>query len=406
MKILFLTSEGFDTPNSTNHLCETMLEDMLKAGIKVHSITSHKTGKYPDIPEKLLAYDNFEYSIVQRDNIDKNNFVKRYLDEIKYAFKAKKIWKKHKKEYDAVLMQSNPNSVFNAVLLKWAMKKPIVLNLYDVFPGHAKSIGVIKNNFVYEVLRKIQRVLYRKCDYIVSMSDDMKAQLVAEKVPERKIKVINAWFDNSVFQDIPRDENRFFARNPELDKSKFYVQFAGLLGYVFDYKMFVDTAALLENESDIEFLLIGDGNQKNVVLDVIKNRGLKNIRYFPWQPLEIIADVYSACDVGLIPLKPGVIGNGVPSKACQLMAARRVIVNSVEESGYTELFDENKMGVNVTTHKAEDVAAAILKLKGDPALRKELGDNAHEFSYRNYSRETNTQKFIDVMTLATEKKKK
>lgn len=398
MKILFLTSEGFDTPNSTNHLCETLLEDMLKAGIAVHSITSHKTGKYADIPEKLLAYGHFEYSIIQRDNIDKNNFVKRYLDEIKYAFKAKKIWKKHKKEYDAVLMQSNPNSVFNAVLLKSALKKPIVLNLYDVFPGHAKSIGVIKSSFVYEVLRKIQRVLYRKCDYIVSMSDDMKAQLIAEKVPEKKIKVINCWFDNSVFQDIPREENRFFARNPELDKNKFYVQFAGLLGYVFDYKMFVDTAALLEKETDIEFLLIGDGTQRSVVLDEIKKRGLKNIRCYSWQPLEIIADVYSACDVGIIPLKPGVIGNGVPSKACQLMAARRVIINSVEESGYTKLFERNEMGINVITHKPEDVAAAILKLKNNPKLRKKLGDNAHAFSYQNYSREMNTQKFIDVIT--------
>lgn len=119
MKILFLTSEGFDTPNSTNHLAETLLEDLLKKGIEVHSITSHKTGTYADIPESLLKCVDFgfTYDIINRDNIDKNNFVKRYLDEVKYAFNARKIWKKHKGEYDAVLMQSNPNSVINAVLL-------------------------------------------------------------------------------------------------------------------------------------------------------------------------------------------------------------------------------------------------------------------------------------------------
>lgn len=40
MKILFLTSEGFDTPNSINHLCETLLEDALKSGLEVHCISS------------------------------------------------------------------------------------------------------------------------------------------------------------------------------------------------------------------------------------------------------------------------------------------------------------------------------------------------------------------------------
>ena len=114
MKILFLTSEGFDTPNSTNHLAETLLEDFVKNGIEVHSITSHKTGIYNDIPSSLLECEGkgFTYDIINRDNIDKNNFVKRYLDEIKYALKARKVWIKHKGEYDAVLLQSNPNSVF------------------------------------------------------------------------------------------------------------------------------------------------------------------------------------------------------------------------------------------------------------------------------------------------------
>ena len=84
MKILFLTSEGFDTPNSTNHLAETLLEDMLKKGIEIHSITSHKTGTYKDIPESLLKYigRGFSYDIVVRDNVDKNNFVKRFIGKI------------------------------------------------------------------------------------------------------------------------------------------------------------------------------------------------------------------------------------------------------------------------------------------------------------------------------------
>lgn len=395
MKILFLTSKGFDTPNSINHLCETLLEDALKSGLEVHCISSHKTGQYADIPAELLQYPNFTYDIIQRKNVNKNNFIKRYFDEVRYAFQTRKIWKKQKHTYDAVLLQSNPNSVVNAVLLS-CLKKPIILNLYDVFPGHAMSIGVIKNKLVYNVLRLIQKILYRMCTYVVAMSDDMKKQLLAEKVPEEKIVVINNWFDDEIFNTIPRTENKFFQKY-QLDVDKFYVQFAGLLGYVFDYKMYVDVAEKLQNHPEIVFQLIGDGNQKQIILDEIERRGLTNIQYYPWQPLDIIAHIYSACDVGIIPLKPGVIGNGIPSKACQLMAARRTIINSVEKSDYTVLFDEYKMGVNVTNHDAQSVADEILRLYRDKSLRETIGENACQYAWKHYSRQKNTAKFINLI---------
>ena len=59
-------------------------------------------------------------------------------------------------------------------MLLGALHRPIVLNLYDVFPGHAMSIGVIKNKLIYNVFRIMQKVLYKKCKYIVAMSEDMK----------------------------------------------------------------------------------------------------------------------------------------------------------------------------------------------------------------------------------------
>lgn len=401
MQILFITSEGFDTGHSTSHLAATLLEDIAKSGIDVYSITSHKTGEYEDIPDRLLKLENFRYSIIKRKIINKNNFVIRYLDELKYVFSAFKIWRKLTKEIDLVLIQSNPNSVFHAILLSIFMRKPIILNLYDVFPGHAMSIGVMNNKLIYNALRMLQKILYKKCKYIVAMSEDMKEELLTEKVPNEKVKVVRNWFDDTVFEVLPKQENKFFNKY-NLDTNKFYIQFAGLLGYVFDYKMYLDVAERLKDEEDIVFLLIGDGNQKEKILAEIKERNVTNIKYFPWQPLNIISDVYNACDIGIIPLKKGVIGNGVPSKACQLMAAKRVILNSVEDSDYTKLFDDYKMGINVTNHNPETVAEAILDLKNNSEKCAELGENAYSFAYENYSRKKNTAQFVDLINKSIE----
>ena len=395
MKILFLTSEGFDTPNSINHLCSTLLEDILNSGIEVYSISSHRSGIYSDIPDKLKTHKRFSYDIIPRKNIDKNNFLFRYIDEIKYAFQAMQKWRIHS-DIDAVLLQSNPNSVYNALLLKLRLKKPIILNLYDIFPGHAMSIGVIKNKFIYEILRSLQKILYRKCKYIVAMSADMNEQLLTENVPESNIKVINNWFDNTAFDSLKRENNRFFQKY-SLDRRKFYIQFAGLLGYVFDFQMYLDVAEKFKTNNEITFLLIGDGNQKELILNEIHKRKLDNILYFPWQPLEIISDVYNACDIGFIPLKQGVIGNGIPSKACQLMAASRVILNSVEESNYTALFDKYHIGINVKDHDPNKVFEAINYLYHHREEMMIIGKNARDYAYLHFSRETNTKKFVELI---------
>ena len=90
MKIMYLTAEGFDTPNPNNQLVMTMLDDFLSYGIGVYLVQSHKTGTYDDIPNCLKDKAGLTYDIIQRPVINKTNFIKRYLDELKYLWRAKK----------------------------------------------------------------------------------------------------------------------------------------------------------------------------------------------------------------------------------------------------------------------------------------------------------------------------
>lgn len=397
MNIMLLTSEGFDTPNSINHLLISLCEDIMLSKHNLYLVSSHKTGIYSDIPSSLRKYDNLSYDIIRRKSIDRNKFVKRYLDEVWFCIRAMKKWYKKRKEMDVVVLQSNPTSVLNALFLHFLMRKPIILNLYDVFPGHADKIGVINNRFVYKVLQGIQNLLYSTCKKIVVMSDDMKdIMMKKEKVKEEKLVVVNNWFDDKMFSVVKREDNLFFIKY-NLDINKFYVQFAGLLGYVFDAEMYLNVAERLKNDSRICFLLIGDGNLKTSILNEIKARELMNVYYFPWQPLDMINHVYNACDIGFIPLKPGVIGNGIPSKACQLMAAERVVLNSVEESNYVNLFNKYEMGESVTNNDPDSVASKIIYLLEHPELRKKIGVNASDYAWQHYSRSVNTHKFISLI---------
>lgn len=119
--------------------------------------------------------------------------------------------------------------------------------------------------------------------------------------------------------------------------------------------------------------------------------------FYPLQPQDMVSDVYSACSVCLIPLKQGVIGNSVPSKAALLMACRRVIVNSVDVGcEYGEMFEREKIGFSAGVDDAKKIANDILKLYKDKRFLDEYADRAKQYGMKYYAREANTKHYIEL----------
>ena len=405
MKILYITYEGFDTPNAANQMAETMISAFLDQGHTVHLIQSHRKGINPDIPKSLKIRENFFCDTIKRKVVDKTKFIKRYLNEFKYAFQAKKKWKKIK-DADVIYLQSNPTILYTMLLLRiFKRKVPIVYSIYDVFPGHAYDIGVIKSKFIYNTLRLLQKPCYRMAKEVTVLSEDMKSNVVGQGAKSDSVHVIPAWYDVKTTREISREENRFIKKYNILT-DKFYVQFAGTIGYVFNYKTVIELAKRLKEEKDIVIQIVGDGTVKNEFEEEVKAEHLENITFYPLQPVELVPDVYSACDICVIPLKRGVIWSGVPSKAPILMACKRVIVNSVEkESQYAKMYAENDMGIAVDIDDYDGLVDAVKMLYSSPETINRMAENAYQFVQNNYSSTKSIEKLLEVFNKAVEKKK-
>lgn len=396
MKILYITAEGFDTPNPNNQMAEVMIRDFLHSGHSVHLIQSHRRGVNLDVPKSLENEPNLVVDTIVRKVVDKTNFIKRYLNDVKYAFSAMKYWKKVK-DADVMYLQSNPTIVYPMLLLRLFKRRvPIVYSIYDVFPGHAYDIGVINSKFIYNIMRIMQKPCYRMATAITVLSEDMKIKVVEQGAKPDDVYVVPAWYDVSTTREIPNEDNRFLQKY-NLIRDKFCVQFAGTIGFVFNYKTVIELAKRLKEYTDIEIQIIGDGNVKNDFVAEAEALGLTNITFYPLQPIEIVPDVYSACDICIIPLKKGVIGNGVPSKAPILMACKRVIVNSVEiGSNYAKMYSEHNMGIAVDIFDYDGLADAIIGLKNSPEQLKVMAENAYNYGKENYSSDASTAKLMDI----------
>ena len=403
MKILYITAEGFDTPNPNNQMAEVMIRDFLKNGHSVHLVQSHRRGVNPDIPKSLEDDSNLTVATIVRKVVDKTNFIKRYLNDVKYAFSAMKYWKKVKNA-DVIYLQSNPTIIYTILLLRMFKRRvPIVYSIYDVFPGHAYDIGVINSKLIYNIMRIMQKPCYRMATVITVLSEDMKTKVVEQGAKADTVYVVPAWYDVSTTREIPIEENRFLKKY-NLTKDKFCVQFAGTVGYVFNYKTVIELAKRLKDYTDIEIQIIGDGNTKKDFVAEAQKLELTNITFYPLQPVEIVPDVYSACDICIIPLKKGVIGNGVPSKAPILMACKRVIVNSVEiESNYAKMYAEHNMGVAVDIFDYDGLANAVIELKNSPDQLKTMAENAYNYGKENYSSDASTANLMRIFDTVAKK---
>ena len=396
MKLLFMLNSGFDTYGPSLHLYKALFEDLLKAGHTIHLLESVSTRKDPVIPDSIEKHPNFSYELIPLTIAKKSQFVKRYLSGVLYSFRAKKYLKRCKGKFDVVHVQSCPWAPFLVSIVKNILKIPTVFNVQDMFPGSSIASGVMPQKWMQQFFYRFQRVAYKNADIITVISDDMKTRVVTQGVPENKVRVIVNWYDDSFVKEIPWEENEF-VKKYNMSPDIFYVQYAGTMGFVFDYKMVLKVAENLKEYKDVIFQMIGFGSQYDQFIAEAKERRLDNIVFYPLEPQPMVPHVYSACSICFIPLKRDIIGNSVPSKAGLLMSCRRVIVNSVDEwSDYYKMFEREDMGISASNLDSDAVTAAILKLYNNRTLIEHFANNAQSYGKAYYSRTVNTKLYNDL----------
>src|SRR3990172_1593570 len=94
-------------------------------------------------------------------------------------------------------------------------------------------------------------------------------------------------------------------------------------------------------------------------------------------------------DVGVVTTRPGIAHASFPSRIYGLMAAARPVVAALDtDSDPAELIRRAQCGLVVEPGNAEEIAQAILNLRADETIRKQMGENGRQHLVENYSKHT------------------
>ena len=271
-----------------------------------------------------------------------------------------------------VVVATSPQ--FFCALAGWAVsvarRRPFVLELRDLWPASIVAVGAMRRSVVIRALERIEMFLYRRATAIVAVTESFRRELIARGVDGRKIHVVVNGVDATQYQPRPRSP----AHEADLGlQSKFVAGYLGTHGLAHALDKVVEAAALLSERKDIVFLFVGGGAHRARVEAMVAERKLENVVMLARQPKARMPEIWSLCDVALIPLRDvPVFKTVIPSKIFECMGMGIPILMSLPEGEATGIVRTLECGVCVPPENPAAMAAAIERLAGSPVDRQRL----------------------------------
>jgi glycosyltransferase involved in cell wall biosynthesis len=283
---------------------------------------------------------------------------------------------------DVVVALTDPPIIGRVAL--WAARRAgarFVFLCEDIFPEVASLLEDFHSTAVNRMLDRVNRQLLREADAVVALGDRMRRRLVEEKgAPADRIQVIHNWADCEAIR--PGSKDNPFARQHGL-ADRFVVMHSGNVGLSQNLDVVIDAADRLRSKERLVIAIVGDGARRERLERAAADRGLTNVRFFPYQPKGALHDSFATADAFLISLKAGLEGYIVPSKLYGILAAGRPYVAAVDPScEVAQLAAAHDCGVLASPGDAAALADAISRLHDDPAAARAMGERARSLSYQ------------------------
>ena len=227
-----------------------------------------------------------------------------------------------------------------------------LLHVQDLEVDAAFGVGHIKGEPIKKAGFFLERLLLAQFDCIVTISQKMRAALLAKGLDPAKVEVLRNWVDTGAIAPTPKAGNAFRAAL-DIDDDAFVALYAGHLGVKQALDVVVAAARRLRERGDIRFVIAGAGPLSEALKEA--SADLPNVRYLPLQPVERLNELLGMADLHLLPQHRGVADLVMPSKLGGMLASGRPIVAAADPG--SELFDV-LTDVALLTPAGDDAALA------------------------------------------------
>lgn len=272
-----------------------------------------------------------------------------------------------KKPSQVIVVTNPPTIPFVTALVSGWRKIPFHIVVFDLYPEALEQAGMSsKKSWLFKRWQSNNTWTFNKAKSLITLSESMK-RAVTSYAHADKVHIIFNWADTEYIRPVDRSKNSFVTKHHLADK--FVVLYSGNMGLTHDLESLVEAAALLRDQSNIIFVLIGEGGKKKKLESTAGN----NVVFLPYQEAEAFPLAMASADVGIVTLGTGAEGISVPSKTYVNMAAGLAIIAiSPANSELNRIVDHFEIGYTVLPNQPQELANHILALAKDSTLLAQL----------------------------------
>ncbi len=366
-----------------------IVDDYLPASIKVAAKMMHQLGcefisqghevtVVTPNPELYSEYeigtlDGVQVCHFKSGQIKNVNKIKRAVNETMLSHKA---WKGLKpffvdNPHDAIVYYSP--SIFFGPLVKrlkklWSCKSYLILR--DIFPQWTVDNGLMSDKSpIYLYFKFFESINYQAADRIGVMSPANLRFFENSKKDASKFEVLYNWASSSA----PVDKSSAYREKYGLqDKVVFF--YGGNIGHAQDMMNIVRLAKSLKDDTRAHFLLVGKGDEVDLILQAKEEFALDNLTYLPPVDQKTYTEMLSEFDVGLFSLHRDHKTHNFPGKLLGYMDTAIPILGSVNRGNdLQEIIESVNAGFVSVNGEDEKLLANARKLLDKNSTRITMG---------------------------------
>jgi glycosyltransferase involved in cell wall biosynthesis len=394
-KQLWMVSEYYHPCDNATGQIMTVIAGMLAKNFPINIITTTQQGTSFSSDTAGLKIFRISDSSLNKDSLIQRP-LRIFILSVRLFFNILRLVKKN----DTIISVTNPTLLtFLLQFGKMIRGFKLLLIMHDLFPENMVATGIIKrSNPFYLITRWGFRKALDSFDAVVVIGRDME-QLMKQKIRNQlKIHYLPNFAETDKIVPSEKRKNPIIIQYHLEDK--LVILFAGNIGRAQNVDFICELLTTLKQTSEVYFLIIGDGAMKEILAKCIRDNGLTNTKLLPAMSRKKENIFLNAGDIGLVSLKPGLKGMGVPSKTYSYMAAAKPVLALVEPGSEIDLLiREHPIGWSLDPVNLEHCVSTILALKNSSGEIKEKGELARKTCENYYTPEIYIENLIQIINL-------
>jgi glycosyltransferase involved in cell wall biosynthesis len=400
MRIAFLTHYFPPEIGAAQTRLHELAMRLAKSGEEVTVVTgfpNYPTGRiYPGYEGRRFLEEEMDGFRVLRTWVyaaRNAGFVRRILNHLSYAFSSLTAARRLG-PVDVLYVQSPPLFVGLAALMYRTLKRaPFVFNVSDIWPQSAIELGALRNPVAIRLAQMLERRIYKKAARITVPTTGIYSQLSARGIPPGKLILLTNGVDVTAFR--PGEPRRELAQQLGLDGASVFL-YAGTHGLSQGLDVILEAAKLTRNDQ-VLYVLMGEGADKDALVEKARAQAIGNVRFLPNQPKAMMPALLNLAYASIISLRRlDVFRSALPSKMFESMAVAKPLVAALWGEG-AEMVEAARCGLVVEPGDPRALRDAVEKLAADPELARTLGRQGREYVVAHYDRDAIAEKLRSLL---------